>query len=131
MLPTLLSSASTTAKVVDLESLAVAKNVNKNNVMKTTVINRSVRTGEQIYAKNECLVILGAVNSGAEVLADGDISVFGTLRGRALAGVTGNVQASIYASKFQPELVAIADSYKTGDDLVVQEKPTQLAITDF
>lgn len=62
------------------------------------VISRPVRSGQQVYAEGGDLVITAAVSEGAEVLADGNIHVYGTLRGRALAGVKGNVHARVFLS---------------------------------
>ncbi|KAG9410719.1 hypothetical protein AC1031_018745 [Aphanomyces cochlioides] len=59
------------------------------------IVESSVRTGQQIYAKGQNLIVLGSVNSGAEVLADGDIHVYGVLKGRALAGIGGNTDAKV------------------------------------
>ncbi|RHY91329.1 hypothetical protein DYB35_004355 [Aphanomyces astaci] len=59
------------------------------------VVEGSVRTGQQIYAKGQGLVVMGSVNSGAEVLADGDIHIYGMLKGRALAGIGGNSHAKV------------------------------------
>src|SRR3990167_8910890 len=52
----------------------------------TKLITKAIRAGTQVYAKNSDLIVLGSVNSGAEVIADGNIHVYGPLRGRALAG---------------------------------------------
>jgi septum site-determining protein MinC len=59
------------------------------------VFEGSVRSGQQIYSQGRSLIVLGSVNSGAEVLSDGDIHVFGALKGRALAGIRGNAQARV------------------------------------
>ncbi len=77
----------------------------------TQVYEGQVRSGQQIYAKDGDLVIIGSVGNGAEVLADGSIHIYGTLRGRAIAGAKGNTQARIFCHNLQPELVAICGTY--------------------
>lgn len=76
-----------------------------------------VRSGQQVYADNRDLTVLGAVSPGAEVLADGSIHIYGPLRGRALAGAQGNEKARIFCRAFHAELVAVAGQYKVLDDI--------------
>ena len=76
-----------------------------------------VRSGQQVYAEQRDLTILNTVGAGAEVLADGSIHIYGALRGRALAGAQGNVQARIFCREFHAELVAIAGNYKVLEDI--------------
>jgi len=80
-------------------------------VGETMVVRRTVRAGEQVYAAGGHLVVIGSVNPGAEVLADGDIHVYGALRGRALAGLASSAKSRIFATVFDPELIAIASVY--------------------
>ena len=75
------------------------------------VITRPVRSGQQIYAEGADLIVLAQVSEGAEVLADGHIHIYGSLRGRALAGVKGDVGARIFCQQFEAELVAIAGNF--------------------
>ncbi len=89
----------------------------------TLVIDRPLRSGQQVYAHGGDLVILAAVNPGAEVIADGNIHVYAPLRGRALAGARGNAQARILTTVFAAELVSIAGIYRTFEDGV----PAKLA----
>lgn len=70
-----------------------------------------IRSGQQIYAKNQNLVIIGSVSAGAEVIADGNIHIYGTLRGRAIAGAQGHEQAQIYCQSLEAELVSINGNY--------------------
>lgn len=79
-------------------------------------IETPVRAGQLIYAKNCDLVITTTVNSGAEVIADGNIHVYAPLRGRALAGANGNTNARIFTTSLEAELVSIAGIYRTFDD---------------
>ncbi|WP_349984575.1 septum site-determining protein MinC [Stenotrophomonas sp. WHRI 8082] len=77
----------------------------------------NVRSGQQLYAENCDLTVMATVGAGAEVIADGSIHIYGTLRGRALAGAQGNTAARIFCRDFHAELVAIAGHYKVLDDV--------------
>ena len=77
----------------------------------------SVRSGQQVYAQGRDLVVMGSANTGSELMADGDIHVYGKLRGKALAGLAGNTNARIFCMAFDPELVAIGDLYVMSADL--------------
>ncbi len=77
----------------------------------------TVRSGQQLYAENRDLTVLSTVGAGAEVIADGSIHIYGTLRGRALAGAKGNTDARIFCREFHAELVAIAGNYKVLEDV--------------
>jgi septum site-determining protein MinC len=79
------------------------------------VVDRPLRSGQQIYAKGSDLVILALVNHGAEVIADGSIHVYAPLRGKAIAGATGDVNARIFTTCMEPELISIAGIYQTTD----------------
>jgi len=81
----------------------------------TRLVTRPVRSGQQIYARGGDLVIATSVSEGAEVLADGHIHIYGALRGRALAGASGDGEARIFCRRFEPDLVAIAGCYKVAD----------------
>lgn len=83
----------------------------------TKVITQPVRSGKQIYVKGGDLLILSSVSHGAEVLADGNIHVYGALRGRALAGVRGDTNARIFCQDLDAELISIAGHYKTSDEI--------------
>lgn len=78
----------------------------------TIVVSQPVRTGQQIYAEQADLIILGSVSPGAEVIADGNIHIYATLRGRALAGASGDENARIFVQSMQAELVSIAGIYR-------------------
>lgn len=81
------------------------------------VVTTPVRGGQQIYAQGGDLVVLSPVSAGAELLADGNIHVYGPMRGRALAGVKGNTQARIFCQQMGAEMLSIAGQYKTAEDL--------------
>ncbi|WP_045737254.1 septum site-determining protein MinC [Xanthomonas sp. MUS 060] len=77
----------------------------------------AVRSGQQLYAENCDLTVMATVGAGAEVISDGSIHIYGSLRGRALAGAQGNTEARIFCRDFRAELVAIAGNYKVLDDV--------------
>ena len=81
----------------------------------TLVIERPLRSGQQVYARGGDLVVLAAVSFGAEAIADGSIHVYGPLRGRAIAGARGDGAARIYSTCMEPQLIAIAGTYRTTD----------------
>ncbi|KQU75709.1 septum formation inhibitor [Aminobacter sp. DSM 101952] len=81
------------------------------------VITQPVRSGQSLFFPEGDVTIVGSVASGAEVVAGGSIHVYGTLRGRAMAGTTGNASARIFCSKLEAELIAIDGFYKTAEDL--------------
>ena len=77
----------------------------------------AVRSGQQIYARDRDFVVTGAIANGAEVIADGSIHIYGSLKGRAMAGAQGDVKARIYVSDFRAELVAIAGHYRVFEQI--------------
>ncbi len=81
------------------------------------IITHPVRSGQQIYARKADLIVLAPVSPGAELLADGNIHIYGSLRGRALAGVTGNEECRIFCQQLEAELVSIAGHYWVNEDL--------------
>jgi septum site-determining protein MinC len=76
-----------------------------------------LRSGQQVYAANRDLTVCAMVGAGAEAIADGSIHIYGPLRGRALAGASGNAQARIFCREFNAELVAIAGTYRVLDEI--------------
>lgn len=81
------------------------------------VITAPVRSGQQIYAQGGDLIVMAPVSAGAEILADGNIHVYGPLRGRALAGIKGDTEARIFCQSLEAELVSIAGHYRINEDL--------------
>jgi septum site-determining protein MinC len=81
----------------------------------TVFIERPLRSGQQVYARGGDLVVLAAVNAGAEVIADGNIHIYAPLHGRALAGASGAAEARIICTRFDAELVSVAGLYRTFD----------------
>lgn len=97
----------------------------------TMIVDRPLRSGQQVYAKGCDLVVLAAVNVGAEVIADGNIHVYGPLRGRAIAGARGNADARIFATCMEPQLISIAGTYRTTETPLPAEvlgKPAQVKL---
>jgi len=92
------------------------------------IIEQPVRSGQRIYAQDSDLIILAQVSPGAEIMADGNIHVYGSLKGRAMAGVKGNADARIFCSDLQAELVAISGHYKIRENLddLIQGKSVQV-----
>ncbi|BBP45371.1 putative septum site-determining protein MinC [Thiosulfatimonas sediminis] len=86
------------------------------------IIERSIRSGQQIFAKDRDLIVLGSVNPGSEVIADGNITVFGKLQGKAIAGASGSIEAKIFVKEMDPELVCVAGIYQLADDIKGQYK---------
>jgi septum site-determining protein MinC len=85
--------------------------------MPSIIISQPVRSGQSVVFPEGDVTIIGSVASGAEVVAGGSIHIYGTLRGRALAGSVGNSSARIFCSKLEAELLAIDGLYKTSDDM--------------
>ena len=81
------------------------------------LVTEPVRSGQSVAFTEGDVTVLGSVASGGEVIAGGSIHVYGTLRGRAMAGVTGDTHARIFCSRAEPELLAINSHYKIADDI--------------
>lgn len=95
------------------------------------VIDKPLRSGQQVYARGRDLVVLAMVNAGAEVIADGHIHVYAPLRGKAMAGARGNADARIFALSLEPELISIAGIYRTSENPLpegVWGQPTQVRL---
>lgn len=92
------------------------KTKESESTVENMFISQPVRSGQRIYAKGD-LTILSHVSAGAEIMAEGNIHVYGALRGRALAGVQGNIDSRIFCSTLQAELISIAGHYKTSEEL--------------
>lgn len=93
-----------------------------------TFINRPVRSGQQIYARDTDLIIMGSVGPGAEVIADNNIHVYGPLRGRALCGVSGNTETRIFCQSLEAELVSVAGNFRLLEEVPeeLRGKPAQI-----
>lgn len=98
--------------------------------IKTKRLTTPVRSGQQVVSKGGDLVIIAPVSHGAELLADGDIHVYGALRGRALAGIAGDKQARIFCQSLEAELVSIAGHYRLSDAIGKIAGPCQIYLQD-
>jgi septum site-determining protein MinC len=99
----------------------------------TRIIDKPLRSGQRVYAAGGDIVVLAAVNPGAEVIADGSIHVYAPLKGRALAGARGDTSARIFTTHLEAELVSIAGVYRTFEsapDVAVAKKPAQIRLAD-
>jgi septum site-determining protein MinC len=95
------------------------------------VVERPVRSGQQIYARERDLIVIGDVSPGAEVIADGHVHVYGTLGGRAIAGARGRRDAGIFTLGLRAELVAVSGIYRTFEDGVPAQhagKPVRISL---
>ncbi|MDW8846357.1 septum site-determining protein MinC [Erwinia sp. MMLR14_017] len=100
--------------------------------VKTRVINAPVRSGQQIYAKNCDLIVTSSVSAGAELIADGNIHIYGMMRGRALAGASGDRECQIFCTSLSAELVSIAGEYWIMDQIPAEffGKASRLCLSD-
>jgi len=106
------------AKKQEDEKASKEASTDKNAVKANAkIVSHPVRSGQQVYAPEGDLIVLSSVSPGAEVIAEGNIHVYGALRGKALAGVQGNQQARIFCSRQEAELVSIAGEYLVGETL--------------
>lgn len=96
---------------------AAAPAVVTESINKTRVVNTPVRSGQQIYARNADLIVTSSVSAGAELVADGNIHIYGMMRGRALAGASGDRDCQIFCTHLAAELVSIAGEYWIMDQI--------------
>lgn len=96
------------------------------------VIETPVRSGQSIFYPEGDVTVIGSVASGAEIVAGGSVHIYGTLRGRALAGSTGNPKARIYCQKLDAELLAVDGLYQTADEMDARfrGRPVQIWLND-
>jgi len=89
----------------------------------TLVIDKPLRSGQQVYARGGDVIVTAVVSYGAEVIADGNVHVYAPLRGKAIAGARGDVDARIFTTCMEAQLVAIAGIYRTAEVAL----PTEIA----
>lgn len=97
----------------------------------TLIVDKPLRSGQRVYARGTDLVVLAVVSFGAEVIADGSVHVYAPLRGRAIAGALGNLDARIFTTCLEAQLISIAGIYRSGDSAVPAEmrgKPAQVRL---
>ncbi len=99
---------------------------------KAIVVDRPVRSGQQCISNNGDLIVLAQCNADAELIADGNIHVYGTLRGRALCGVHGDTNARIFCSALEAQLVSVAGHYKVLEEIpkAIKNRPVQISLKD-
>lgn len=120
------SSSQDKVFVQDIPAIPQTSPINSTTKMITT----PVRSGQQVVSKGADLIIVSSVSHGAELLADGNIHVYGALRGRALAGIDGNRNARIFCQSLDAELVSIAGFYRLRDSIEPPDGPCQLFLRD-
>jgi len=101
-------------------------------VAENRTIEQNIRSGQQIYVKGADLIVKGTVGAGAEVIADGNIHIYGSLRGKAIAGASGDSTKKIYCYNMQAELISIAGNYWLSDSLQGEYwgKSTSISLQD-
>lgn len=100
----------------------------RQSAVPTKIVSQPVRSGQQIYAKGGDLILMASVNPGAEIIADGNIHVYAPMKGRALAGVQGDINARIFCQSMQAELIAIAGNFRVFENKMpaeIREKSVQ------
>ena len=134
--PDVASTASTTpdealASTIKTLAKTPAAAAPASSQLSALIVDKPMRSGQQIYARGRDLVVLAMVSPGAEVIADGHIHVYGPLRGKAIAGARGNTDARIFAFALEAQLLSIAGIYRTGENPLpdkVQGKPAQVRL---
>jgi septum site-determining protein MinC len=128
-MPPLLSGGRNCAVALPNEEQVAAKSEAKPEGAPPTslLLDTPVRSGQSIIFPEGDVTIVGSVSSGAEIVAGGSIHIYGTLRGRAMAGINGNSAARIYCQKIEAELLAIDGFYRTAEefDAALRNRPAQ------
>lgn len=125
------SAASTPVAEANAAPSAPAAPVAATPAPGALIVDKPLRSGQQVYARGRDLVVMAMVNPGAEVIADGHIHVYAPLRGKAIAGARGNGDARIIALGMDPELISIAGIYRTSETPLpdaVLGKPAQVRL---
>ncbi|BDM64815.1 putative septum site-determining protein MinC [Shewanella sp. NFH-SH190041] len=105
-------------KALGLANIKAGKDIKAPLISRgSKIIKRNIRSGQQIYAPNSDVIVFGNVGNGAEVIADGSIHVYGALRGKAMAGASGDKRSVIIAQVLEAELVSIAGQYWLNENL--------------
>jgi septum site-determining protein MinC len=126
------AAAAAQSQTAQPEPAAPSPAPTRQGVAKTRLVTEPVRSGTQIYARGTDLVVTAPVSAGAELMADGNIHIYGVLRGRALAGAAGDTGARIFCSRLEAELVSIAGRYLVSEQLPAEQQgfPVQIALVD-
>lgn len=120
-------TASSTIDVTPDVNLSLSREI-EYVVKSPLLIDKPIRSGQQVYARDTDLIVMGSIGPGAEVIADNNIHIYGPLRGRALCGVSGNTSARIFCQSLQAELVSIAGNYRMLETIPeeLRGKPAQV-----
>lgn len=105
------------AKKATKPSASTQSDSGQSGLQSALMVKGSVRSGQQVVAKDRDVIIMGSVNPGAEVVADGHVHVFGKVMGKIFAGASGETSAKIFAKQLCPELVCIAGLYQLSEDI--------------
>ena len=125
------ATAMQAAPMADTAAQSAAVHPMAAAVQGALIIDKPLRSGQQVYARGRDLVVLAMVNQGAEVIADGNIHVYAPLRGKAMAGARGNTDARIFSLELDAELLSIAGVYRTSETPLpasVKGQPTQVRL---
>ena len=115
--PLLKGGRSATVEAVDSSAAGKPAAAVARKEPSSLLLEAPVRSGQSVFFPDGDVTVLGSVGSGAEVIAGGSIHIYGTLRGRAMAGMSGNRAARIFCSRIEAELLAIDGFYRTAEDL--------------
>ena len=129
---TVAASMTTTVKTEKAPEV-VREVIREVSAASTLVVDKPLRSGQKVYARGADLVVLAMVNAGAEVVADGNIHVYAPLRGKAMAGASGNTRARIFSLCLEAELISIAGVYRTSENPLpptVLGKAAQVRLSD-
>lgn len=121
------------AAVAPAPTPALSQEEREQGPTSALIVDKPLRSGQQVYARGRDLVVLAMVNPGAEVIADGNIHVYAPLRGKAIAGARGDADARILTLSLEPELVSIAGVYRTSENPLpdtLRGKPAQVRLVD-
>lgn len=120
-------TGSATSEITPDVNLALSREI-EYVVKAPMLIDKPVRSGQQIYARDTDLIIMGQIGPGAEVIADNNIHIYGPLRGRALCGVSGNTKTRIFCQSLEAELVSVAGNYRMLETIPeeLRGKPAQI-----
>jgi septum site-determining protein MinC len=110
-----IQKSASAANLAIMPAKAMERSAPSKTSTPSRVVREPVRSGQRIYVPQGDLIVLAPVSPGAELLADGNIHVYGALRGRALAGLSGDTSAHIFCQSLQAELVSIAGLYKVNE----------------
>lgn len=127
----ILTTTTNTNNTADIKTKTATKTETVSKTPITKMITQSIRSGQQVYAEGGDLIIIGSVSPGAEILADGNIHVYGSLRGRVLAGIMGDTSARIFCKSLEAELISIAGRYLVSENITaIKNKPATQIFLD-